>query len=178
MPDDVVRHLNFGEFIDLVAFLRDRKAQEELRGMVLTAWVVGPLDPDLAQALPVEKNPDPAEPILTPAKTRLEWKAIQADAAGKGFDLRPVLGQQPGSAYLLTYVYSPKEQKVPLLVQSEEGVRPSLNGERVETKADRATLELRAGWNTLLVRVGNKAGTRLQCRLLGGEGLRISLRKD
>ena len=44
MPDDVVRHLSFNEFIDLVSFLRDRKAQEDLRGMILTAWAVGPLE--------------------------------------------------------------------------------------------------------------------------------------
>ncbi len=31
MPDDVVTHLSFGEFIDLIAFLRDRPAQEALR---------------------------------------------------------------------------------------------------------------------------------------------------
>jgi putative membrane-bound dehydrogenase-like protein len=31
MPDDVVTHLSFGEFIDLIAFLRDRLAQEALR---------------------------------------------------------------------------------------------------------------------------------------------------
>src|SRR5207244_13555259 len=44
MPDDVVRHLSFNEFIDLVAFLRDRKAQEDLRGMVMTAWAIGPFE--------------------------------------------------------------------------------------------------------------------------------------
>ncbi len=32
MPDDVVRHLSFNEFLDLLAFLRDRAAQESLRG--------------------------------------------------------------------------------------------------------------------------------------------------
>jgi quinoprotein glucose dehydrogenase len=31
MPDDVVKHLSYREFLDLVAFLRDRRAQESLR---------------------------------------------------------------------------------------------------------------------------------------------------
>ncbi|MFO0864520.1 MAG: PVC-type heme-binding CxxCH protein [Gemmataceae bacterium] len=33
MPDDVVKHLSYREFLDLVAFLRDRQAQESLRPM-------------------------------------------------------------------------------------------------------------------------------------------------
>jgi quinoprotein glucose dehydrogenase len=33
MPDDVVRHLSFDQFLDLIAFLRNREAQEQLRDM-------------------------------------------------------------------------------------------------------------------------------------------------
>jgi putative membrane-bound dehydrogenase-like protein len=33
MPDDVVKHLSLGEFLDLVAFLKSRTAQESLRGL-------------------------------------------------------------------------------------------------------------------------------------------------
>lgn len=33
MPDDVIRQLRYEEFLDLVAFLRDRRAQEELRNL-------------------------------------------------------------------------------------------------------------------------------------------------
>ena len=33
MPDDVVKHLSYREFLDLVAFLRDRRTQESLRAV-------------------------------------------------------------------------------------------------------------------------------------------------
>jgi putative membrane-bound dehydrogenase-like protein len=178
MPDDVVRHLSFGEFIDLVAFLRDRKAQEELRGMVLTAWAVGPLDFDLGKAYPLEKNPDPGETVLTP-KQRLNWRALQADMSGKGFDLRGVIGREPASGYLLAYVHAPKAQKAQLQWQSEEKPRLWLNGTRIEPKDDAAPLALEQGWNVLLLRLNNEQGSPfLSARIVGGDGVRISLQKD
>src|ERR1051325_734191 len=82
MPDDVVRHLTIAEFIDLVAFLRDRKSQEELRGMVLSAWAIGPFDVDLTKAEAFEKNPDPSQIVFSADKQRLRWQALQADIGG------------------------------------------------------------------------------------------------
>src|SRR5207253_10311169 len=35
MPDNVIAQLTYEQFIDLVAFLKDRKAQESLRGLAL-----------------------------------------------------------------------------------------------------------------------------------------------
>jgi putative heme-binding domain-containing protein len=179
MPDDVVRHLSFGEFIDLVAFLRDRKAQEELRGIILSAWVLGPLDFEFTKSYPFEKNVNPDVPYETPEKTRLSWKPIQADMGGKGFDLRSMLANAPGSVYLLAYVYSPKEQKVSLQHQTEEKLQLWLNGKSVEGKDEMTPLRLQSGWNVLLLRMNNEAQyMHLQARLLGGEGLRVSLAKD
>jgi quinoprotein glucose dehydrogenase len=178
MPDDVVRHLSFNEFIDLVAFLRDRKSQEELRGMVLTAWVVGPLEFDLTKALPLEKDPDPTVAVIW-EKQRLPWRQVQADMSGKGFDLRSVLGREPASAYLLTYVFSPKEQKVQLQHQSDEKLKLWLGGKSVEPQAEMTPLTLQQGWNVLLLRINNaEASPFLSARIIGGEGVRISLQKD
>src|SRR5207244_2828734 len=128
MPDDVVRHLSIGEFIDLVAFLRDKKSQEDLRGFVLTAWAIGPLDADLTKPHALEKNPDPKQTIIAPDLQRLPWRQIQADMAGKGFDLRPVIGREPASGYVLAYVHSPKVQKARLQFQTEEKLKLLLNG--------------------------------------------------
>jgi putative membrane-bound dehydrogenase-like protein len=179
MPDDVVRHLSFNEFLDLVAFLRDRKAQEELRGMVLTAWALGPVDADLMKSLPLEKNPDPEQTFDTPDKVRLRWTPIVADMSDKGFDLRPVIGKEPGSAYVLTHVFAPKEQKVQLHCQSGEKVIVWLNGKRLEEQPETTPLELKVGWNVLLLRLNNEAGDpRLLCRITGGAGVRISPRKE
>jgi putative heme-binding domain-containing protein len=178
MPDDVVRHLSFGEFIDLVAFLRDRKSQEELRGMVLTAWAVGPLDFDLGKAYPLEKNPDPSSAVID-GKQRLHWRALQADMSGKGFDLRGVIGREPASGYVMAFVHAPKAQKVQLQYQSDEKPRVWLNSKSVETKDDAAPLALEQGWNVLLFRLNNEQGSPfLSARIVGGDGVRISLQKD
>lgn len=178
MPDDVVRHLSFGEFIDLVAFLRDRKAQEELRGMILTAWAVGPLDFDLAKSYPLEKKPDHHFAVVE-GKSRFPWRPVQADMGGKGFDLRGVIGREPASGYVLTYVHSPKEQKVRLTFQSEEKLKIWLNGKGVEAKDESAPLELTQGWNVLLFRMNNEQGEPyLAARIVGGEGIRIALQKE
>jgi putative membrane-bound dehydrogenase-like protein len=179
MPDDVVRHLRFNEFIDLVAFLRDRKSQEELRGMVLTAWAIGPVEFDLTKATPLEMNPDPDKGYINEQKQRLSWRALQADISGKGFDLRPIIGPEPASAFVLTYVYSPKEQKVQLQLQCDEKVRFWQNGKSVELQAETTPLTLAQGWNVLLVRLNNEqASPFLAMRILGGEGVRISLQKE
>lgn len=178
MPDDVVRHLSFGEFLDLVAFLRHRKAQEEIRGILLTAWAIGPLEFDLTKSYPLEKNPDP-DAIVIADKQRLAWRAVQADMSAKGFDLRPVIGREPASGYVLTYLHAPKDQQVQLAYQSEEKLKVWLNGKALEVKDNSATLGLTQGWNVLLMRMNNEAGEPLlSARILGGDGVRISLHKD
>ncbi len=178
MPDDVVRHLNVGEFIDLVAFLRDRKSQEELRGMVLSAWAIGPFDADLTKEQPFEKNPDPNAVVLTPDKQRLRWQTLQADMGGKGFDLRPVIGKEPASAYVLTYVFSPKAQKVELQLTCEEKGYLLVNGERVIPGDTRVPLTLKAGWNTLVGRITNEQGSPFLSARIVGDGVRVALTKD
>jgi len=178
MPDDVVRHLSFGEFIDLVAFLRDRKSQEELRGMVLNAWAIGPFDIDLAKAQALEKKPDPTQVVVVD-KELLRWSPIQADMAGKGFDLDQVIGKGPGSAYLLSYVYSPKTQNVQLSWKCDEGFKLWHNGKNIEAKDESTNLALTEGWNALLLRVSNaEARPFIHLRLVGGDGLRVSMQKD
>jgi putative heme-binding domain-containing protein len=179
MPDDVVRHLSFNEFIDLVAFLRDRKSQEELRGMILSAWAIGPFDIDLKKPHALEKNPDPEKAEINVERQRLRWRALQADVDGKGLDLRPVIGREPASAYVLTYLYSPKEQKVELQLQCEEKGYLMLNGERLEMADVKATLPLKMGWNVLLGRITNEqASPFVSARIVGGDGVRVALTKE
>jgi quinoprotein glucose dehydrogenase len=180
MPDDVVKHLSINEFIDLVSFLRDRKSQEELRGLVLTAWAIGPFDADLTKGPDLAKTADPTMAVLIDNQ-RLTWRQVQANMAGKGFDLRPVIGDAPASGYLLTYVFSPKEQKVDLHHQSEEKLKLWHNGTSIEAKAAMTPLTLAKGWNVLLLRVANAEGSPfVSARIVGGEGegVRVSLQKD
>src|SRR5262249_52126028 len=106
------------------------------------------------------------------------WRQVQADFTGKGYDLRPVIGGAPASGYLLTYVFSPKEQKVELHLQSEEKLKLWHSGTSVEAKAE-TPLMLTQGWNVVLLRLGNAQGSPfVSARIVGGEGVRVSLQKD
>jgi hypothetical protein len=69
--------------------------------------------------------------------------------------------------YALTYVYSPKEQTLPLLLGSDDGVKVFLNDKeihrilevRISTPdQDRVPLALAKGWNTLLLKIENNFG--------------------
>src|ERR1019366_9264911 len=160
---------SINEFLDLVPFLRDRKSQEELRGLVLTAWAIGPFDADLTKGPELEKKPDPTMAVVF-EKQRLNWRQVQANMGGKGFDLRPVIGQEPASGYLLTYVFSPKEQKVQLQHQSDEKLKLWQNGKVVEAKGETTPLTLEQGWNVLLLRLNNAEGAPfVSARIVGGE---------
>jgi putative membrane-bound dehydrogenase-like protein len=176
MPDDVVKHLSIAEFLDLVSFLRSRKAQEELRGLVLNAWAIGPFDADLTKAHPLEKNPDPNVAAIV-GKMRLSWRSLQGDP-GKGLDLRPFTGAEPGSAYVLTYIYSPKAQKAMLELQCDEKGYLVLNGARIDPSDTRVPLQLNEGWNVLLGRIANDNASPFVSARIVGEGIRVSLTKD
>jgi putative membrane-bound dehydrogenase-like protein len=195
MPDDVVRHLSFNQFLDLLAFLRNRPAQEALRGMALEFWVIGPFTADRDTWLPLEKQTDPAVAVdadkalgsspWDKAGGKLTWAAKQADARGY-LDLRGVFNRDKFSAYALTYVYSPKEQTVKMLTGCDDTMRVWLDGKLVhETDKprparpddDQVEVKLTPGWHRVLVRVFNVEGDHgLYLRFAGGEGLRVSLR--
>src|SRR5262249_46358552 len=135
MPDNVVAQLTFEQFLDLVAFLKDRAAQEALQGMPREFWVVGPFGDDLDVAYAPEKNGDPAAtyPGEKPGQ-KLAWQQRAVDPGGL-LNLRAVFNRDHISAYALTHVYSPKEQKVQMLVGSDDTVRIWLNGRLVHEYA-------------------------------------------
>ncbi|MFH2040729.1 MAG: glycoside hydrolase family 172 protein [Chloroflexota bacterium] len=69
--------------------------------------------------------------------------------------------------YALTYVYSPKEQTLPLLLGSDDGVKVFLNDKEIhrflavriaEPDQDRVSLVLKQGWNKLLLKIENNFG--------------------
>src|SRR5262249_16331117 len=140
MPDDLVKRLAFGRFLDLVAFRKDRGAQEPLRGLALQFWVVGPFRADLQARAAPEVNPDVAaayEPDrdagLPPGAkpgSKLTWQAQQADPKGY-LNLRSIFQRDRVAAYALTYVYSPREQTAEMLTGSGGALRVWLNGQLV-----------------------------------------------
>jgi putative membrane-bound dehydrogenase-like protein len=183
MPDNVVAQLTYDEFIDLVAFLKDRKAQESLRGLALDFFVVGPFGPDLAKPYPPEQKPDP-EATYPGAKTGevLKWQPAHAEPSGL-LNLRAIFNKEHISAYALTYVYSARPQKAEMLLGSDDTVRVWIDGRLVHEYAtprsavpdqDRVTVALKEGWNRVLVKVVNGTDDHGLYLRFVGDGLRVA----
>jgi WD40 repeat protein/tetratricopeptide (TPR) repeat protein len=134
-------------------------------------WVVGPYPENPKESYPPENDPNPSQPVAGPAAqaraapTLLPWQVVPRD--GNGFvDFGALFDHAEHiSAYALMRVYSPRKQRVVILLRSDGGVRLWLNGKRMhespagsipEENAVPATLE--AGWNTLLTRVAHVTG--------------------
>lgn len=69
--------------------------------------------------------------------------------------------------YALTYVYSPKQQVLPMLLGSDDGVKVFLNGREIHRflavrvaapDQDRIPLHLNEGWNTVMLKIENNYG--------------------
>ncbi|MCX7699665.1 MAG: c-type cytochrome, partial [Gemmataceae bacterium] len=190
MPDNVISQLTFDQFIDLVAFLRDRSAQESLRGLPLSWWVIGPFAQDLRMSSSPERAGaiDPKAPLEgRQPNEKLTWKLVEAEPTGY-LDLRKVFQADHISAYALTFVYAPAAQKVKCLTGSDDQMRLWVNGQLVHEHAsnrgaapdtDSFEVELKAGWNPVLVKVTNSVATHgVYLRLVGGEGIRFSATKE
>ena len=103
MPDNVISQLTYGQLIDLVAFLRDRRAQESLRGLVLEYHVIGPFGGDLKkEELPVGKADLKA---AYPGKSgEVKWRPVQAEPSGllnlrDELPRRSAVGLRPDSCF-------------------------------------------------------------------------------
>ena len=183
MPDNVIAQLTYEQFIDLVAFLKDRKAQESLRGLALDFHVVGPFGDELKTEYGPEVMADlkfTYRGILPDVMNR--WQPARAEPTGF-LNLRAIYGKDKSSAYAQTYVYSAQEQKAAMLLGADATVRVWLNGKLVHEHAtprsarpddDRVALTLQTGWNAVLVKVVNvEKDHGLYLRFVG-EGLRVS----
>lgn len=184
MPDNVIAQLTFDQFIDLVAFLKDRPAQESIRGTALEFWLVGPFAGDPKAAHPPESKPDPtAEYPGATAGEKLTWQLRQAEPTGllsfkDNFKGDQVLG------YALTYVYTAKDQKVDMLVGASDRIQVWLNGKSVHESDkkrparaddDKVVVTLKAGWNPVLVKA---VGDGIFLRFAGGSDLRLATRPE
>lgn len=163
MPDNVVALLNYQEFIDLVAFLKSREAQESLRQRNYHWWVTPSYPGKLESSNPPEDKPDPTSTVVGPNGQPVAWQSAFVDSNG----LLKLGGTENTSAYALTYVHSPREQEAVLSSGSAGPYRIWLNGnlthEYTDSRAaqpgqDLTKIRLTAGWNTILVKVFNKSG--------------------
>ncbi len=169
MPDNVVSQVSYEQFIDLLAFLKSRKEQEGLRGLVLELGVTGPF--------PLKSSSSLAE-----VKSGAKWRTVYAEPNGK-FDLAP-MGGPDTAVYARAFVHSPIAQSVSGVIRSNTAVRLWVNdlivagGDSFESNPTPTELtfkvELKAGWNVILLKVataGKPASLGLQ---LTGSDLRTA----
>jgi hypothetical protein len=101
------------------------------------------------------------------------------------FSLDEVFGvYEEAVAYAYTEVYSPTSRKIKLYVGSDDGVKIWLNGENIFTNdvlrgfiydEDKIEVQLKSGWNRLLIKVYNElGGWAFSARFVrrGGNGIR------
>jgi putative membrane-bound dehydrogenase-like protein len=178
MPDNVLSQLRYAEFIDLVAFLTDKKAQQSLRGLALDFWVVGPFGAEFKKAYPPEGKID----LTATYPGGKKWRAVQAEPTGF-LNLRAVFNKENISAYALTHVHSPRVQKVDVLLGSDDTVRLWVNGKLVHEHdkprsarpdEDRVRVKLKKGWNAVLARVANLTHEHGLYLRFAGDGLRVT----
>jgi putative membrane-bound dehydrogenase-like protein len=170
MPDNVVSQLSYDQFIDLLAFLKSRKEQEALRGLVLEASVAGGFSADMKATKPEVKS-DAA------------WTPLAADPNGR-FDLKKQFGSADVSAvYVRAYVFSPKKQEVKLTVEGENGFRVWVNDKMVSGRDPTGmgpdpdfvcVADLKQGWNVLLVKVANSGKPATLGLRFAGDELRTA----
>ena len=180
MPDNVVSQLSFDQFIDLLAFLKSRSAQESLRGMVVEFGVAGPFSPDVALS-------EPEVPVDLNVKSSLKWLPLYADPSGM-VDLDAAFGAaKSGGVYARTFVFSAKPQKATASLQTDSPVRVWVNGDSVFSRsqanpASNATetfaVRLKAGWNAVLVKVASEGKTHRLGIRFAGDNLRTAALPD
>ena len=96
----------------------------------------------------------------------VQWSLTKTPAKGR-MDLYQFDPYEMVVVYALTYVYSPKNQTVPFLLGSDDGVKVFLNGGEIHRllavrvaapDQDRVPLKLKEGWNALMVKIENNYG--------------------
>jgi putative membrane-bound dehydrogenase-like protein len=177
MPEDAVARLSYEQFIDLLAFLKSRKEQESLRGLVVEyRLAAGPFPADVRSSTP--------EVSLDASAKGTDWKPLPAEAGGVA-DLKaafPAAGA--AGVYARAFVYSPAAQTVTGVVQAEDPVRvwvgsasvfdratPNLPGSTAE---ETFKANLKAGWNVVLVKVANTGRSHRLGLRFTGDGLRTA----
>ncbi len=165
MPDNVISQLSYDQFIDLLAFLKSKKEQEALRGLVVEFGVASGYPADL-----------PAKPeVAADPVSKIKWQNLFAEPNGT-VDLKPATSSSgsPG-VYVRTFVYSAKAQNVTGMIQSDSPLKMWVNDKSVlnRTTANGSAdvpfnASLKAGWNAVLVKLpGASKSQRLGLRFTG-----------
>ena len=179
MPDNVVSQLSYDQFIDILAFLKNRKEQEALRGMVVEVGVTGPFPADLSATKPEVQGG-------VAAKSATKWVPTVAEPGGV-FDLKGAFGASRSGVYARAFVHSSRKQTVAAAVLAEDPVRVWVNDATAFTRSgvnasapgeEMFKADLKEGWNVVLVKVVNAGKShRVALRFLG-DGIRTAPTPD
>jgi hypothetical protein len=138
----------------------------------ITSWnLIGPFDaPDmdsLTVAFPPETEQVPGKAYPGKGGAEAAWKKVETLPSGM-LDLNALIKpNEQVVVYALAYIHAPKPTATSLLVGSDDGVRVWLNDALVHSNPayrgaypdqDRVAVNLKAGWNKLLVKVLQGAG--------------------
>lgn len=167
MPDNSVAQITYDQFIDLLAFLKSRTEQEALRGLVVEVGVTGPYPADMNSATPE-------------VKSGAKWQTLYADPSGT-LDLQSLFTGGEGAVYARAYVYSPKPQKITVSTTSANPMRVWMNEVSVFSRSiapsnprEQFTVDVKQGWNMLLVKVANAGKPATLAMRVSGDGLRTA----
>jgi hypothetical protein len=134
-------------------FPNERKSEEERLG--------------LDMVYPPEKEIDLNKSYLGADSQQVKWQLYKTPETGRFQLWDKVNPYELVVVYALTYVYSPADQILPLLLGSDDGVKVFLNDETIHRKLlvrisepdqDIIPLKLTKGWNKLLIKIENNFG--------------------
>jgi len=143
---------------------------------------VGPFqDPSLQDGQALYAHPFPPE--STPPDSEA-WQPVTRGVGDWSLNLEEAFGNLDYCvAYLQTDVWSPADQPARLEMGSDDGVRAWINGELVfdqyggggvNPRQHRAPIQLKSGWNRLVLKVVDHEGSwGVCCRVRGADGSAI-----
>ncbi|MCC6398893.1 MAG: DUF2961 domain-containing protein [Bacteroidetes bacterium] len=148
---------------------------EPHRSFIPEWQLIGPFDNPRDQNLrrlgldavyPPEKEIDFTKTYPGVDKQPVQWTLTKTPPKGR-IDLYQFDPYEMVVVYAHTYVYSPKDQTLPFLLGTDDGVKVFLNGKPihevlavrvVRVDQDRIPLALKKGWNSLLLKIENNYG--------------------
>jgi hypothetical protein len=134
-------------------FPNERKSEEERLG--------------LDAVFPPEKEIDLNKSYLGADSQIVKWQLYKTPENGRFQLWDKVVPYELVVVYALTYILSPADQTLPLLLGSDDGVKVFLNDEAIHRKLlvrisepdqDVIPLKLKKGWNKLLLKIENNFG--------------------
>jgi WD40 repeat protein len=165
-------HASMGDWQQAAADFKRHLALDPRSHWLTLDWrVAGPYPDDLNQSYAPERDSgtelQPAVSVEGNSTRALNWQSIPMNA--RGFVNFGALYAEAEhiSAYARLQVYSPRQQRVLILVGSDDKIRLWLNGKQIheylqeraaKPDADTVATTLSEGWNTLLARVVNVTG--------------------